>query len=287
MRAPVAPFTRSSARVRPRLGMKGKGWAGSTASGVSTGKTWRKKCSSSQLFSALLSSDGSTKTIFSPLSSSCRRRQRCICSSASSPTRSRIRCNCSTGERPSSEGVSTPVRNCPQRPATRTMKNSSRLLAEMETKRTRSSSGCDSFDASSSTRRLNSSQESSRLMNRFGDPRSASPVSSSGRTVLAVHGQSLAFLGQVLFCLDFPPFLVLAPVLRSSCDRFHRDERSLAGIQSSGSSKSICAAWPGKDLSRLAASGLVMARPRASPSRSSAATIACAASKERSIRKAR
>ncbi len=58
IRAPVPPFARSSASVRPRLGMKGKGWAGSTASGVSTGKTCRKKWSSSQSLSALLSSRG-------------------------------------------------------------------------------------------------------------------------------------------------------------------------------------------------------------------------------------
>ncbi len=30
-------------QVKPRLGMKGNGWAGSTASGVRTGKTWRRK----------------------------------------------------------------------------------------------------------------------------------------------------------------------------------------------------------------------------------------------------
>ncbi len=38
MFAAVAICASSSASVRPRLGMKGKGWAGSTASGVSTGK---------------------------------------------------------------------------------------------------------------------------------------------------------------------------------------------------------------------------------------------------------
>ena len=32
-----------SAMVKPRLGMNGKGWAGSMASGVSSGKTLRRK----------------------------------------------------------------------------------------------------------------------------------------------------------------------------------------------------------------------------------------------------
>ena len=50
------------------------------------------------------------------------------------------------------------------RPATRTMKNSSRLLAKMAMKRTRSSSGMVSSWASSSTRWLNRSQLPSRSM---------------------------------------------------------------------------------------------------------------------------
>jgi hypothetical protein len=48
-----------------------------------------------------------------------------------------------------------PWRTCPSRPATRTMKNSSRLLAEIDRKRTRSSSGWAVFSVSSSTRLLN------------------------------------------------------------------------------------------------------------------------------------
>ncbi len=46
------------------------------------------------------------------------------------------------------------------------MKNSSRLLAEIETKRSRSSSGWLVFPASSSTRMLNCSQLTSRLTKR-------------------------------------------------------------------------------------------------------------------------
>src|SRR5262245_27990963 len=63
-----------------------------------------------------------------------------------------------------------PSRIWPARPATRTMKNSSRLAAEIDRKRTRSSSGCEGFCDSSSTRRLNCSQENSRLTKRSGLP---------------------------------------------------------------------------------------------------------------------
>ena len=58
---------------------------------------------------------------------------------------------------------------CPRRPATRTMKNSSRLLAEIDRKRSCSSSGWLRFDASSMTRRLKRSQDNSRLTKRSGD----------------------------------------------------------------------------------------------------------------------
>src|SRR5579872_6850294 len=54
------------------------------------------------------------------------------------------------------------------------MKNSSRLLAEIERNRMRSSSGWASFPASSSTRMLNCSQLTSRLTNRAGLSRNAS-----------------------------------------------------------------------------------------------------------------
>src|SRR5919202_6352554 len=55
-------------------------------------------------------------------------------------------------------------------PATRTMKNSSRLFAKIARKRTRSSSGSCGSRASSSTRSLNASHDSSRSRNR-SDPR--------------------------------------------------------------------------------------------------------------------
>src|SRR5207245_5543863 len=68
-----------------------------------------------------------------------------------------------------SAGVSlTPPSSCCLRPATRTMKNSSRFEATMVKNFSRSNSGSCASQASSSTRRLKLSHDSSRLMNSFG-----------------------------------------------------------------------------------------------------------------------
>ena len=85
------------------------------------------------------------------------------------PTPSR-RCaaSCSDGVSPSGLRSVMPSRTWPLSAATRTMKNSSRLLAEIDRKRSRSSSGWLSLAASSSTRRLKCSHDNSRLMKRSG-----------------------------------------------------------------------------------------------------------------------
>ena len=64
------------------------------------------------------------------------------------------------------------------RPATRTMKNSSRLEAKIARNLARSSSGRSSFSESSSTRWLNASQLSSRSMNRCSGNSGGSPTPS-------------------------------------------------------------------------------------------------------------
>src|SRR3546814_10803011 len=58
------------------------------------------------------------------------------------------------------------------------MKNSSRLLPEIDRKRSRSSSGCAGLRASSITRRLKASHDSSRLKKRSG-PKEEAVVSAS------------------------------------------------------------------------------------------------------------
>jgi len=70
---------------------------------------------------------------------------------------------------PSWLAVVTPAAIWPFRPATRTMKNSSRFESEIDRKRSRSSNGWFGLAASSSTRMLKASHDSSRFTNRCGD----------------------------------------------------------------------------------------------------------------------
>jgi hypothetical protein len=72
--------------------------------------------------------------------------------------------SCSTTVRPSAPGSSSSPAICCFKPATRIMKNSSRFELTIERNFSRSSSGTLLSAASSSTRWLNSSHESSRLM---------------------------------------------------------------------------------------------------------------------------
>ena len=87
---------------------------------------------------------------------------------ASCDTVSLISTSCSDGVSPSGLRSVMPSRTWALMPATRTMKNSSRLLAEIDRNRTRSSAGWPGLTDSSSTRRLKCSQDSSRLMKRSG-----------------------------------------------------------------------------------------------------------------------
>ena len=157
-----------SAIEKPRLGMNGNGCAGSTASGVSNGNTWARKWSSSQAFSALPTSGPSTSTM-PAWASAARSSRHCVCwSCTSSTTASAMRTSCSAGVSPSGLLVPMPARTCARRPATRTMKNSSRLFAEIDRNFNRSSSGWPRLADSSRTRRLKLSHDSSRLMKRSG-----------------------------------------------------------------------------------------------------------------------
>src|ERR1700704_3550124 len=79
------------------------------------------------------------------------------------------------GASPSSPGVRSPAAKRRLSAATRTMKNSSRFELKMARNFTRSSRGTLGSCASSSTRRLKSSHDSSRLTNAFVFM-SASPV---------------------------------------------------------------------------------------------------------------
>ena len=198
-------FRRSSCRQmeKPKLGMKGNGCAGSIDSGVSTGKIDWRKVSSIHSFSSSSNCAGRTKWMFSDARYCWRTASEACCSSCSPSTSPRIRSSCSAGLRPSAERVAIPWRTCPSRPATRTMKNSSRLAAEIERKRTRSSSGWFSLSVSSRTRRLNCSQENSRLMKRSGlSSRSLSGDSGVGLISDFVSGTLISgdFVSTVWLC---------------------------------------------------------------------------------------
>ena len=101
---------------------------------------------------------------------------------ASAPTVVRQICSStSRGSRPEAAGTATPAAMRRLRPATRTMKNSSRLVAKIARNRTRSSSGRSVSSASSSTRVLKCSHDSSRSRNRSAG-RSGADASYGGST---------------------------------------------------------------------------------------------------------
>ena len=153
---------------KPRFGMKGNGWAGSIERGVSTGKIDSSKVVSSQLLSSSERAAGRTIRMFSCERYCWRTASDACCSICRLSISFRMSSSCSAGVLPSGLLMAMPWRTCPSRPATRTMKNSSRLAAEIERKRTRSRSGWAVLRVSSRTRRLNWSQENSRLMKRRG-----------------------------------------------------------------------------------------------------------------------
>ncbi len=88
----------------------------------------------------------------------------------------------------------------PASPATRTSKNSSRLDAQIDRNRSRSSRGFDGSRASSSTRSLKSSQLSSRLMNKLGVERRRRRGydSDGGRAILLIRAPLQICLAAVL-----------------------------------------------------------------------------------------
>ena len=105
------------------------------------------------------------------------RKQR-ACRAVRSPVSRQICSSTSRGISPDAARTATPAAMRRLRPATRTMKNSSRLLAKIARNRARSSSGRLSSSASSSTRWLKRSQESSRSRKRSSNSPGANSTSS-------------------------------------------------------------------------------------------------------------
>src|SRR5581483_3494951 len=90
----------------------------------------------------------------------------CACLVISTRLSAQIRCSTSRWVKPEAVDPVAPVAIRRLSPATRTMKNSSRLLAKIAANLARSSSGTSLSSASSSTRLLNWSQEDSRSRKR-------------------------------------------------------------------------------------------------------------------------
>ena len=104
----------------------------------------------------------------------------------SSATRSVISESCTVGVSPSGDSPPTPPATWSDRPAMRTWKNSSRFWLKIAQNLVRSSSGTEGSAASSSTRALKSSHDSSRFKNRSGT--SAMVASITGRVATATVG---------------------------------------------------------------------------------------------------
>ena len=126
--------------------MYGNGWPGSTASGVSTGKISLRRTRSAQRGAVGRWHSSAVARCSMPCAAERRagrrREDRRLRGDERRGPRARSRRSCSSGVRPSGSG-SRRCRPRPAacRPATRTMKNSSRLLAKIARNLTRSSSG--------------------------------------------------------------------------------------------------------------------------------------------------
>ena len=172
---------RATARFSDSPEMYGNGCAGSTASGVRTGNT-RSLKSFLQYFCSSRSRSAH-RTSSMPLSDSegtRSSRNSCACRSLSSRDLVQISSRISRGSRPDAARTATPAAIRRLRPATRTMKNSSRLLVKIAANRTRSRSGSWRSSASSRTRWLSRSQDSSRSRKRSSCFSIASRTASSG-----------------------------------------------------------------------------------------------------------
>ena len=155
----------STASDSDRFERNGNGWPGSTASGVSTGKTERRKyCRAARRVSASRDFQ-SRRCIPAPPAPGADRRDSsfdaastCVRTSVADARELLAR---RSGRRGSSR--CTAASSCSCRPETRIMKNSSRFDEKIARNFRRSSSGQRGLSASASTRSLNASQDISRL----------------------------------------------------------------------------------------------------------------------------
>src|SRR5699024_505873 len=183
---PVVGLRTITARFNDSPEMYGNGCAGSTASGVSTGKIIFRKYLCSRSFSLSCSASKCTSVMPSAASAGCTCSENtAACRAASSCALTEIISSTCRGSSPEAAVTAIPVAIRRFSPATRTMKNSSRLEAKIARNRTRSSSGRPVSSAISSTRSLNCNQLSSRSANRssgrgWSSNSAAAPASGDG-----------------------------------------------------------------------------------------------------------
>ena len=120
-RSPVSGSDTMAARLSARLEMYGNGWAGSTASGVSTGKIRRSNTSVNSIRSA--TSRSCHPSTFTPTSARAGTRvdrQSCSWRATITDTASPTTASCSAGVRPSAERTVRPTARWSFSAATRT-----------------------------------------------------------------------------------------------------------------------------------------------------------------------
>src|SRR6266700_2305144 len=130
-------------------------------------------------------------------------RKQCACASIAGSTCLAIASRVSLGVQPSEPRLIIPASTCSRRPDTRTMKNSSRLVAKIARKRSRSSSGVAGSCAIASTRSLNCNQEISRL--RYSDGSVSSRLGWSAASPVAAAAATAPFRSLIT---HFAPHLV-------------------------------------------------------------------------------
>ena len=153
--SPVAESRTVTARFSDRFEMYGNGCAGSTASGVSTGKMLlgEQVVEVRAVLVGQIVPLGETDSAFLERGHELLGEHRGLALGRASLTRARISRSRSTRSRPSGIVVRSPAASCSMSPATRTWKNSSRCSLTMARNLARSSSGTVESSASASDTR--------------------------------------------------------------------------------------------------------------------------------------
>ena len=183
-RVPVSESCTATPTLSASTGAEGNGPPLTAATGVSSGAISFRNLRASAPSSRGRQSATSRRWIFSAASAGrSSSTQSDAWSELSSSTKSRQSASVSAGVRPSGVDTVVPDRTCARSRAIRTAKNSSRLEDAIAQSFRRSSSGRSGSAASASTRRSNSSHDSSRFRNRSGRGASRRTAATAAPTI--------------------------------------------------------------------------------------------------------